>query len=139
MINIWQLGITNLHMRQLFLTLSLIVTMFEHFFWPINTVLNGVNTYTCPNEHQLTNVQHQKSNMSFWFTPRDTLKIRGYSCFQTEPTTKVFATWFVPVLVFIHFHLGIYTLNLQTYETSCQDHYHRKCWQDFSFPFKMVD
>ncbi len=40
----------------------------------------------------------------------------SYSCFQVEPTTKVFVTWFAPVpVVFIHFHLGIYlqhTFNL---------------------------
>ncbi len=39
---------------------------------------------------------------------------RGHPCFQAEPTTKVFVTWFAPVLVFIHFHLGIY-LNHHTW------------------------
>ena len=33
---------------------------------------------------------------------------RGYLCFQVQPTTKVFVTWFAPVLVFIHFYLRIY-------------------------------
>ncbi len=37
---------------------------------------------------------------------------RGYSCFQAEPTIKEFVTWFAPVLVSIHFHLGIYLIVL---------------------------
>ncbi len=45
----------------------------------------------------------------------------GYSCFQAEVTNNkriwLFVTWFAPVLVFIHIHLGIYfnqhTLNLR--------------------------
>ena len=52
----------------------------------------------------------------FCWTPVIILGIHGYPCFQAEPTTMVFVTWFAPVLIFINFHLGIYlnehTLNL---------------------------
>ena len=33
---------------------------------------------------------------------------RGHSCFQAEPATKVFVTWFAPVLVFIHLFIHGY-------------------------------
>ena len=58
---------------------------------------------------------------------------RGYSCFQAEPTTKVFVTWFAPVLVFIHFSFG-YLLQPAHIKLIGQvvKAIHRKCWKDFS-------
>ncbi len=45
-----------------------------------------------------------------------------------KPTTKVFVTWFAPVLVFIHFHVGI---NL--------DQHILNTWDKFSRPFTEND
>ena len=81
-------------------------------------------------------VSHMELNlftMFYWSYHSIRTQNRGYSCFQIKPTTKVFISWLAPVLFFINFHIGIYlnqhTLNL----------WDRKCWKDFSFPFKMVD
>ena len=56
---------------------------------------------------------------------------KGYSCFQAEPTTKLFVTWFRPILVFIHFHLGIYlhqhTISL--WDKLSTGHLQKMLWQ----------
>ena len=69
--------------------------------------------------------QNQKGYMilSKCSRPWTWLLHRGYSCFQAEPTTKVFVTWFAPVLVSIHFQrVFTSTSTHETYETSRHGH-----------------
>ena len=78
----------------------------------IQHIVGSMPMYQCTHftQDHVVDSENSKESLDHWWIA---LINTGHPCFQAEPTTKVFVTRFAPVLLFIHFHLGIY-LNQHT-------------------------